>query len=76
MSEETVEQRDARLGVESTEAALCIELAGLEKRSDPTGKRRAAEVREQLAELTGEKPAEKRTGRQSRPRVAAETRGE
>jgi hypothetical protein len=57
-------------------ASMRGNLEELEKRSDPTGKRRAAEVREQLAELNGEKPAEKRTGRQSRPRVAAETRGE
>ena len=56
-------------------ASMQGNLEELEKRSDPTGKRRASEVREQLAELTGVK-AEKRTGRQSRPRVAAETRGE
>jgi hypothetical protein len=58
-------------------AALEVELASLERRTDATGVRRASEVREQLAELIGvksEKPA--RGGRQSRPRVAAETRGE
>jgi hypothetical protein len=45
MADETVEQRDARLALEATEAALRIELASMEARSDSTGKRRADEIR-------------------------------
>ena len=52
------------------------QLAGLEMRTGATAKRRADEVRGELAALMGVQESPARGGRQSRPRVAAEKRGE